>query len=63
MSFVKTPVLQRFSFLFFLLMIVPIASYAFLVVYFSVNIPIMDDYDTVLAYLNRPGSLRYESFF
>jgi hypothetical protein len=36
----------------------PIASYWLLVVRFSVNVPVWDDYDTVLAYLNRPPSVR-----
>jgi hypothetical protein len=44
-------------------MIIPMGIYAFLVINFSVNIPIWDDYDTVLAYLNMSDSLRYQSFF
>ena len=44
-------------------MVVPIIIYTSLIFHFSVNIPIWDDYDTVLAYLNKPGQLRYQSFF
>ena len=63
MGFLKAPAFQRSFFAYFLLALIPVISYVFLVVHFSVNIPILDDYDTVLAYLNTPGSLRYQTLF
>lgn len=43
--------LKHYSFYAIVLMLIPILSYAFLVVHFSVNIPIWDDYDSVLSFL------------
>ncbi|HRC71501.1 MAG TPA: hypothetical protein PK880_03090 [Candidatus Competibacter sp.] len=63
MGFLKAPAFQRSFFAYFLLALIPVISHVFLVVHFSVNIPILDDYDTVLAYLNTPGSLRYQTLF
>lgn len=56
-------IFRRVSFLFFLLAALPIIFYIFLVAYFSVNIPVWDDYDTVLAYLNKPAPIRYQILF
>ncbi len=63
MGFLKAPALRRSSLAYCLLALIPILSYVALVFHFSVNIPLLDDYDTVLAYLNTPGSLRYQALF
>ncbi len=61
--FLKKLIPEKHISLLVFLAIFPMGIYTFLVIYFSVNIPIWDDYDTVLAYLNMPESLRCQIFF
>jgi hypothetical protein len=56
--------LNKFSLISIFLMLIPVVTYGFIIVYFSVNIPDMDDYDVVLGHINiSDDSLRYKNFF
>lgn len=55
--------LNKFSLISIFLMLIPVVIYGFIIVYFSVNIPNMDDYDIVLGHINiSDDSLRYNNF-
>ncbi len=45
------------------LIFVPISFYFFLIIHYAVNIPLQDDYDTILAFLNLSDSEKFRNLF
>lgn len=50
-----------FSPIFIMFSIIPIIVYYYIVIHFSINIPVMDDYDSILAYLNKSDYLSFDN--